>query len=337
MKRHVLAMLTLVLLAGRGARAEEPGRPAAGAPLARVGDEIVACGQMFHTGTPVVLWLDPGGYDAYRVERRFVAPEEADWEASQKAGLKRPNRYGSRLARLEPAAAARVREQGWDLDTLRGVVDQFVIHYDVCGTSRKCFEVLHDERGLSVHFLLDADGTIYQTLDLKESAWHATKANTRSIGIEIAQIGAYPPGKSEVLDRWYARDGDGRVRLTLPERLRAPGFRNAQASLAPAREAAVVGTIQGSELRQYDFTPEQYEALAHLTAALCRVFPRIAPRYPVDGQGGLVPRKLPDAEWEAYGGLLGHFHVQANKTDPGPAFDWERLMRRAGELGAGPR
>ena len=36
----------------------------------RTGDEIVAAGQFFHTGTPVVLWLDPGGYDAYRVERR---------------------------------------------------------------------------------------------------------------------------------------------------------------------------------------------------------------------------------------------------------------------------
>ncbi|MEM9559092.1 MAG: N-acetylmuramoyl-L-alanine amidase, partial [Planctomycetota bacterium] len=38
------------------------------------------------------------------------------------------------------------------------------------------------------------DGTIYQTLDVTERAWHATKANSRSVGIEIAQIGAYPPG-----------------------------------------------------------------------------------------------------------------------------------------------
>ena len=37
----------------------------------RRGDEIVVAGQLVHTGTPVVLWMDPGGYDAYRVERRF--------------------------------------------------------------------------------------------------------------------------------------------------------------------------------------------------------------------------------------------------------------------------
>src|SRR5262245_6548463 len=45
--------------------------PAAGTLLDRTGDEIVVCGQFFHIGTPVVLWLDPGGYDAYRVENHF--------------------------------------------------------------------------------------------------------------------------------------------------------------------------------------------------------------------------------------------------------------------------
>ena len=31
--------------------------------LTRSGDEIVVCGRFFHIGTPVVLWMDPGGYD----------------------------------------------------------------------------------------------------------------------------------------------------------------------------------------------------------------------------------------------------------------------------------
>jgi len=44
------------------------------------------------------------------------------------------------------------------------------MHYDVCGVSRQYFKVLHDYRGLSVHFMLDIDGTIYQTLDLNERA-----------------------------------------------------------------------------------------------------------------------------------------------------------------------
>ena len=33
-----------------------------------------------------------------------------------------------------------------------------------------------------------------------------------------------------------------------------------------------------------------------------------------------------------YGGLMGHYHVQTNKTDPGPAFDWDRLVNGAREF-----
>ena len=69
------------------------------------------------------------------------------------------------------------------------VVDQFVIHFDAVGTSRWCFQVLHDERRLNLHFMLDLDGTIYQTLDIKESARHATIANGRWIRIEVTNIG----------------------------------------------------------------------------------------------------------------------------------------------------
>ena len=56
-----------------------------GAHASRTGDEIVAAGQFFHTGTPVVLWMDPGGYDGYRVERRFSAYDESSWETSKVA------------------------------------------------------------------------------------------------------------------------------------------------------------------------------------------------------------------------------------------------------------
>src|ERR1043165_2164691 len=95
---------------------------------------------------------------------------------------------------------------------------QFVIHYDAAGTSRQCFKVLHDLRDLSVHFMLDLDGTIYQTLDAKERAWHATSSNSRSVGIEIASPGAYPVNSTRALDGWYSRE-DGRVRINIPRQL----------------------------------------------------------------------------------------------------------------------
>jgi N-acetyl-anhydromuramyl-L-alanine amidase AmpD len=40
----------------------------------------------------------------------------------------------------------------------------------------------------------------------------------------------------------------------------------------------------------------------------------------------LITEKLPNNDLEAYGVVLGHFHIQTNKTDPGPAFQWERVI-----------
>jgi len=143
-----------------------------------------------HTGARVVLWMDPGGYDAYRVERRFSPLDKSDWKTSEAEvkDLDMPNRYNLRRRGLSDDEMERIRGGGWDLPLLQRVVDQFVIHYDVCGTSRQCFKILHDMRDLSVHFMLDLDGTIYQTLDVKERAWHATSSNSRSVGIEIANM-----------------------------------------------------------------------------------------------------------------------------------------------------
>jgi N-acetyl-anhydromuramyl-L-alanine amidase AmpD len=202
-------------------------------------------------------------------------------------------------------------------------VDQFVIHFDARGTSRGCFEGLHDLRGLSVQFLLDLDGTIYQTLDAKEGAWHATVANGRSVGVEIANIGAYPADGPDPFDRWYRRDPDGHVRITPPT---PDGLRDRARVPRPARDEPVTGTIQGKRLRQYDLTPEQYDSLIKLTATLCTIFPKIRCDYPRDASGRLVPHKLPDEDLKRYQGLLGHYHVQTNKVDPGPAFQWDKVV-----------
>src|SRR5579863_1803071 len=129
--------------------------PTPGAYEPRKGDEIVAAGQFFHTGTPVVLWMDPGGYDAYRVERRFSPIAKADWEDShaEVKDLTSPNRYGMRTRSLSTNEIEQVRGGGWTLPLLQRVVDQFVLHFDDAGTSRTCFRVLQDHRDLSVHFM----------------------------------------------------------------------------------------------------------------------------------------------------------------------------------------
>jgi N-acetyl-anhydromuramyl-L-alanine amidase AmpD len=308
--------------------------PRAGQPEPRQGDEIVAAGQFFHTGTRVILWMDPGGYDAYRVERRFAPWEESDWADSQaqEKALTNPNRYGLRAKPLSGEEINRVRGGGWDLPLLQRVVDQFVLHYDADGTSRGCFRTLQDDRGLSVHFLLDLDGTIYQTLDLKERASHATIAKDRSIGVEIANIGAFPVEARNPFARWYATNVAGQVSITLPKSTASTGIRTTNFFAYPDRNELIKGTIQGKELVQYDFTPQQYAALIKLTASLCRVFPRIQCQYPVDDHGHLIRQKMSPAELGNYHGVLGHFHIQTDKVDPGPALDWDRVIGGARAL-----
>jgi N-acetyl-anhydromuramyl-L-alanine amidase AmpD len=325
--RHLLITIILSVVIGSTHAAE------VGQHIPRTGDEIVVCGQFFHTTAPVVLWLDPGGYDAYRVERRFSPYNKSDWEntKAEVPEMTTPNRYGVREAVLTETEIEQVRGGGWDLPLLQRVVDQFVMHYDVCGASQTCFKVLHDYRDLSVHFMLDVDGTLYQTLDLKERAWHATTSNPRSIGIEIAHMGAYPPGNRTTLDKWYATDEQG-VFLRPPTDFTKLGVRTKNFVGRPARPELITGVIQGTELSQYDFTPEQYETLIKLTATLCKIFPNIPCEYPRDASGKLIREKLSDSRLANYHGVMGHYHVQLNKTDPGPAFDWEKVIGGAKEL-----
>jgi N-acetyl-anhydromuramyl-L-alanine amidase AmpD len=296
------------VLPGWSATAAGPATAPGGAAQ---GDEIVVCGRRVHTGTRVVLWSDPGGHDAYHGAVGF--------------GRRRTN------LPLSPEEARRVRDNDWDLPLLQKVVDQFVIHYDARGTSKRCFQVLQ-KRGLSVQFMLDLDGTVYQTLDLKERAWHATIANDRSVGIEIANMGAYAAGQPNPFGEWYTAEPSGKVSVMIPAgeeegKALGPGW-----VARPARNGLIFGEVQGQSLLQYDFTPEQYAALIKLTAALCEIFPKIWRDYPRDASGRLIPAKLPDPTYQSYQGVLGHYHVQTNKTDPGPAFQWDKVINGARAL-----
>src|ERR1700743_2102179 len=96
-----------------------------GEPEPRKGDEIVAAGQFFHTGTPVVLWMDPGGYDGYRVEQLSGPIGKADWQTShaENPALMSPNRYSLRARTLSTNELEQVRGGGWDLPLLQSVVD----------------------------------------------------------------------------------------------------------------------------------------------------------------------------------------------------------------------
>jgi N-acetyl-anhydromuramyl-L-alanine amidase AmpD len=54
--------------------------------------------------------------------------------------------------------------------------------------------------------------------------------------------------------------------------------------------------------------------------------------HPRGTDGEAATTKLEDDALRAFRGVLGHFHVQTNKIDPGPAFDWEGVAARVRKM-----
>jgi N-acetylmuramoyl-L-alanine amidase len=265
----------------RPSQAADPNRAA---PDRSPGSSIIVAGQPFEVGRPVVLWSDPQGFDGYQTTCIDQSGGCCDTENK---------RYGVRNG---------VHTK--QLDELQGIVSQFVLHFDGCVNSRSCFKSMHNRPrprggvgcGLSAHFMIDADGTIYQTLDLIERAYHAEEANTASIGVEICNRGRVDRGE------WPKLPADYRTR--------------------PTRDIVV----NGEHHVAYEFRPEQYDSIIALTRVLLRIFPKIKPVVPEQPDGQLILDTLPDPM--AFAGILGHLHVdlQKQKWDPGP-LDFHRILR----------
>jgi len=258
----------------------------------------------------VILWSDVGGYNGY-LERRFRDPEHV-LPTRPARGCDTPRRYGLRKCFTGIDEDERPPRDRRTRRLLKKHVDLIVIHYDATGTSRRCFEVLHNARGLSAHFLIDLDGTIYQALDVVERARHAGRANDRSVGVELANVGAYEDpeelhARAEILNDGY-------------------GVREEWISTASGDCEPVAGVIQGRLVYQFPFTDAQYDALIGLTRALHAAMPGIRlvlPRTPI---GAVSTAVMTAKRLAAFRGVLGHYHVSDIKIDPGPAFDWDRFL-----------
>ncbi len=165
-------------------------------------------------------------------------------------------------------------------------VRYFVNHWDVCLSSKSCQRVL-DKRGISVHFLIDNDGTIYQTLDLQHAAWHAgsERTNRPSIGVEITN--AYYPKYQD----WYIKNGFG-------ER--------------PIIEKAFVN---GNELGPFTgFYPKQLEALKALWKAIHEAT-EIPYETPVNQFGKTSNYYQQNVAYGKFKGFVSHYHVSKRKID----------------------
>jgi hypothetical protein len=185
-------------------------------------------------------------------------------------------------------------------EAVKATIKQFVIHHDGCSTSDMCFSVLHNERGLSVHFLVDNDGTIYQTMNLGLMAYHAEAWNVYSVGVELCNR-----GDAQSQPAYYKSGRFGPQRKAVPCQ------------------------VNGRAIRAYEFTQPQQDSLFELCRELRRLLPNLPPEYPQSTPGVQLWDTFRDApqKRETYAGFVGHYHLTSNKWDPGP-FDFKKLCTR---------
>tara|TARA_R100001591_G_C4341350_1_gene180761 strand:- start:869 stop:1789 length:921 start_codon:yes stop_codon:yes gene_type:complete len=162
----------------------------------------------------------------------------------------------------------------------------FVNHWDVCLNSKSCQNVLN-RRGASVHFLIDNDGTVYQTMDLQHAAWHAgsSRTNRPSIGVEISN--AYYPK----YQNWYKKHG-------FSER---PIIDNAW--------------VHGEKLDSFmGFYPVQLEALKKLWESVHHAtgIPYLTP---TNQFGNTSTKYEQQVAYGKFSGFVSHYHVSKRKID----------------------
>jgi N-acetyl-anhydromuramyl-L-alanine amidase AmpD len=148
------------------------------------------------------------------------------------------------------------------------------------GSSEQVCRTLRARR-LSIHYIIDYNGTVTQHADHRLVTYHAGQANGWTIGIEVVN------------------------------QARAP---------AAARHPRIVyrDTVHERELSLLRFTDAQVASCRMLCRQLCleHRLPIEVPRDPSSGE--LITRTLEAATLAAYRGVLGHFHLTAKKIDPAP-------------------
>jgi len=185
------------------------------------------------------------------------------------------------------------------------VTRMVVLHADVMPDTEATFGLLV-KRGLSTHFAIEWDGTIYQMLDPREAAFAAAEVNPYSIQIDLNNL------LPNLVDQ--PRAGAYPRRHRRRKEMRQPEF---------ARPRSPRVMINNRDVQSYGYTEAQYRSLVQILRVLTGVFDGIAPRVPLN-RGGQVPLDFFD-EAETFGGIVAHWHLTPRRWDPGPGFDWKRL------------
>jgi hypothetical protein len=175
-------------------------------------------------------------------------------------------------------------------------VKMIVTHFDVCLSAKSCARVL-EKKGISSHFVIDNDGTIYQMVDTQHEGWHAgnRKVNKSSIGIDISNA-VYAK-----YQKWYRRKGFGPRPLL--EKVK----------------------VHNSYIKEcLGFYPVQLEAYKVLVKTLCSHYD-IPIQMPMDDSGNVLLAEHKETKIGKFSGIVNHFHVTRNKWDVAN-LDWDEML-----------
>lgn len=172
----------------------------------------------------------------------------------------------------------------------------FVVHWDAAESSRSCYDILCS-RKLSVQFMLDTDGTVYQGIDpVNGTCWHAGTVNRWAWGVEICN----------------------------------PVYLKYQDPKHP-RPVTTLG-VRGDNSKILGFYPEQVAAAVKLCHWVCDYagIPKQLPA--LKGKPGVVYNSYfapapPTNRWDVHGfsGVCAHYHQDNLKIDEGLLL-WDALV-----------
>jgi hypothetical protein len=168
------------------------------------------------------------------------------------------------------------------------------------------WDVLYNQRGLSVHFCTEDDGRVWQFNDLVDACWHAGKQhNNISVGVECC---LFPDAENR--PRYYDQ------------------FNRAKTGNLEHR--IVSDQIHGRQMQVFAFTAPQCDTLARLWAGVWIAIGVLrkggatglfgAPPLFYRDMRGQIPRTVIKKS-EAHIGLIGHLQCTLNKIDPA-GFPW---------------
>jgi len=264
--------------------------------MVRPRGNLIIGGQVFNVDAPVVNWTE-NGWDA---TKPYCIPTPQEMSPGCPPGPGGQFPHGPPVVQYTKRYSTRpgLPESKLSYNAVRAMVKQFVIHHDGCANAEMCFDVVQNERGLSVHFLLDNDGTIYQTIDLGLMAYHAAEWNLYSIGVELCNRG---------------------------DALKEPNY---YARTDPKRGTALC-KINGNTFKAFKYTDAQMDGFFRLCRELVKLLPNLPTDYPQSSPGDQMWNTLPNAnsELHRYAGYIGHYHLTQQKWDPGP-FDFKDFCTR---------